>query len=74
MDELVLILTEHPRDMMALKFFYLDCIYTANFEEMRDVMARVLPAWNETEMEYGWVGDGVIGPKHRADMRVLIMV
>ena len=53
MDELVLILTEHPRDMMALKFFYLDCIYTANFEEMRDVMARVLPAWNETEMEYG---------------------
>ena len=48
-----LILAEHPRDTLAQSNLYGWQIMMADFERMRDVMSRILPAWRPSDPEYG---------------------
>lgn len=49
------VLVDHPTDMLALKLAH-DCyFYLGRQREMRDSVARVLPAWRPSEPLYGYV-------------------
>lgn len=41
------VLTEHPRDLLALQIGHLLDFYTGNAFNLRDRVARVLPAWSD---------------------------
>lgn len=49
------ILLEHPLDILALKLGHYTHFYLGDAAELRDSVARVLPAWRETTPGYGYV-------------------
>ena len=49
------ILIEHPRDLLAIKLAHFIHFYLGDSENLRDSIARVLPAWHETSPNYGFL-------------------
>jgi len=49
------ILVEHPLDVLALKLAHYTHFYCGESGEMRNSVARVLPAWSEAVPGYGYV-------------------
>ena len=49
------ILLDHPRDMLALRLAGFAHFYRGDARNMRDSIARVLPAWDEDVPGYGFV-------------------
>jgi tetratricopeptide (TPR) repeat protein len=49
------ILIEHPLDILALKLGHYTHFYMGDAAELRDSVARVLPLWNESTPDYGFV-------------------
>jgi tetratricopeptide (TPR) repeat protein len=49
------ILIEHPLDVLALKLGHFTHFYLGDAAELRDSVARVLPCWNESTPDYGYV-------------------
>lgn len=49
------ILREHPRDVLALKLANHLHFYLGHSSEIRDGVARVLPAWSESAPGYGYL-------------------
>lgn len=49
------ILVEHPRDLLALRLQHFNLFYMGDSAGLRDAVARVLPAWDETVPGHGFV-------------------
>ena len=49
------ILMIYPRDILALKNTFINYIYLGCSVMLRDVVARVLPYWKQTDPEYGYL-------------------
>jgi hypothetical protein len=49
------ILTEHPVDLLALRFAHDTYFYRGQAYQMRDSIARVLPHWKENMPHYGYL-------------------
>ena len=49
------ILLEHPRDVLAAKLAHFGHFYLGDPRNIRDSIARVLPAWSEQDEVYGFV-------------------
>jgi len=49
------ILLQYPRDSMALLFTYYGYIVSGQSRMLRDVVARVLPWWRESDFHYGYL-------------------
>ena len=49
------VLVEYPRDLLALQLVHLTDVLLGDIVDQRDVVARVLPAWNEGVPGYGYV-------------------
>ena len=49
------ILLQYPRDSMALLFTYYGYIVSGQSRMLRDVVARVLPWWKESDFHYGYL-------------------
>lgn len=49
------ILLDHPRDILALKLAHFVHFYLGDAAQLRDSVARVMYAWDETSGEYGYV-------------------
>jgi tetratricopeptide (TPR) repeat protein len=49
------ILVEHPLDLLALRLQHFNLFYMGNGAALRDGVARVLPAWDETTPGWGFV-------------------
>lgn len=49
------ILTEYPRDLLALQFCHLADFFLGDRDNLRDRIARVLPAWAPEDEGYGFV-------------------
>ncbi len=64
------ILLDHPRDILALQAAHLCDFYLGNTPNLRDRVARVLPAWSEGIEGYGFVlGMHAFGLEECADYR-----
>jgi tetratricopeptide (TPR) repeat protein len=50
------ILVEHPLDLLALRLQHFALFYMGKSAALRDAVARVLPAWDETTPGHGFVG------------------
>ncbi len=48
------ILVEHPLDMLALKLAHFTHFYLGDHAELRDSVARVLPAWSDGTPDYSY--------------------
>ena len=48
------ILLDHPTDMHALKLAYILCVQTGLKQEMKDMVARILPFWQSTSFPLKW--------------------
>jgi len=61
-------LLAHPRDLLALKVAQDIYFFIGNRHELRDVVARVLPAWPERDQAWGYVqGMYAFGLEENAD-------
>ncbi|MGI9415090.1 MAG: tetratricopeptide repeat protein [Hyphomicrobiales bacterium] len=49
------ILSDHPRDLLALKLAHFTHFYLGDEQELRDSVTRVLPAWDEAVPSYSYV-------------------
>lgn len=49
------ILIDQPLDMLALKLAHFTHFYLGEIGELRDSVARVLPAWSQSTPDYGFV-------------------
>ena len=49
------VLLEHPRDILALQVAHVGDFFTGNAANLRDRVARVLPAWSDDVPGYGYV-------------------
>ena len=49
------ILVEYPHDILAIKLAHFIHFYLGDSENLRDSIARVLPTWNETSKNYGFL-------------------
>jgi tetratricopeptide (TPR) repeat protein len=49
------ILIDHPRDALALRFAHDTYFYLGHSQSIRDSVARVLPAWDRENPNYGFV-------------------
>lgn len=49
------ILLDHPQDLLALKLAHFLHFYLGDSQNLRDSVARVLPAWNDTLPGYSYV-------------------
>ena len=49
------ILVDHPRDALALRFAHDSYFYLGHSQSIRDSVARVLPAWDKQNRNYGFV-------------------
>jgi tetratricopeptide (TPR) repeat protein len=49
------ILVDHPRDALALRFAHDSYFYLGHSQSIRDSVARVLPAWDTDNPNYGFV-------------------
>jgi tetratricopeptide (TPR) repeat protein len=64
------VLLDHPRDALALQAAHLSDFYLGNTPNLRDRIARVLPAWNEEVPGFGFVlGMYAFGLEECADYR-----
>ncbi|OHV31346.1 MULTISPECIES: hypothetical protein [Pseudofrankia] len=61
-------LVANPRDLLALKVAQDLCFFLGNRQELRDVVARVLPAWPDSDPAWGFVqGMYAFGLEENAD-------
>ncbi len=64
------ILIDHPLDMLALKLAHFTHFYMGETGELRDSVARVLPAWSDTTSDYAFVlGMRAFGLEETGDYR-----
>jgi tetratricopeptide (TPR) repeat protein len=49
------ILLEHPHDVLALRLAHYAHFYLGRADALRDSVARILPAWNESDPGFGYV-------------------
>ncbi len=49
------VLVEYPRDLLALQLAHLSDLLLGDIVDLRDVVARVFPAWDEGVPGYGYV-------------------
>lgn len=49
------ILLEHPRDVLAAKLAHFGHFYLGDSRNIRDSIARILPAWSESDGAYGFL-------------------
>ena len=49
------ILIDSPRDLLAAKMAHFGHFYLGNPQQIRDSIARVLPAWSETDPDFGFL-------------------
>lgn len=55
LDAFERVLTEHPRDALALQAAHIGDFFTGGSTGLRDRVARRLPAWDESAPGYGFV-------------------
>ena len=48
-------LIDNPRDVLAAKMAHFGHFYLGNPQQIRDSIARVLPAWSEQDADYGFL-------------------
>jgi tetratricopeptide (TPR) repeat protein len=64
------ILIDHPRDIWALRFAHDTYFYLGDAGNLRDSIARVLPAWSESDPLYGFLlGMHAFGLEEVGDFR-----
>ena len=49
------ILIEHPTDLLAIKMAHTSYFFTGHKRELRDSLARVMPAWNKNTPLHGYL-------------------
>jgi hypothetical protein len=54
-DHWAAILVNYPRDLIAVRILFVSCIMVGNFEKMRNVLAGVLPRWDEDMPSYPFI-------------------
>ena len=54
-DHWAAILVKYPRDLIAVRITFVSCVIVGDFEKMRNVLAGVLPHWDQEMPSYPFI-------------------